>query len=216
VSFTPDPETVETVADLTKLMLDRINTGSMAGYRETLVDSTWHKFWDYQIFVPLAAQKAFDLELDIGKKKRILDVGCAFGFLCLAAEILGHRAVGLDLPNHILQIANECVPIRLIEHRIKRGEKLPTGADLENLDLITMIGVNLRDADGWWGATHWKSLIDDLRSRLAPNGLIYLEFNRGAETDFLQHVDWGGEFVAHQNTAFVFAASDEVSLKNAH
>jgi SAM-dependent methyltransferase len=191
-------------------MLARIDRQAMRRHEQTFADVWAKKFFAVEDFAPRAAEKALELHLDDpGKRKRILDVGCGFGYLVLACDCLGHDAVGLDIPHDCTAAVAVAVGFKLVSHKIHRFELLPD--QLQGFDLITMTGVNLFErlngtqqpldnltinADqslppaGWWREPEYRFLIRDLYERLRPGGEIFIEFNHGPENDWLINVRW--------------------------
>jgi SAM-dependent methyltransferase len=194
--------------DLTQLMMGRIDRDAMRTNEAVFKDVWANKFFAVEEYAARAAEKALELHLDDpGKRKRLLDVGCGFGYLVVAAECLGHTAVGLDIPHPCTAAVAVAMGFRLVSHQIHRFELLPQ--ELTDFDLITMTGVNLFERqngkaldnltinqdpslppEGWWREPEYRFLIRDLWERLRPGGQVFIEFNRGPENNWLSTVRW--------------------------
>lgn len=180
------------VPELARAIVDRIDLKAMEQNANLFAEVWAAKFFRVEEYAHRAAEKAFALGLHHGPPRRILDIGCGFGYLCLAAEALGHRATGIDIPHPCMAAVAQAVPFEFVPLEIKKFTRIdrPRGS----LDLIVMIGVNMMDMpEGrWWGVAEYQALFEDLRGLLSPGGILHVEFNRGAETDFLGTTNWRG------------------------
>jgi SAM-dependent methyltransferase len=124
-------------------------------------------------------QRVREAGLDLGRRKRILDLGCGTGYFLCICQFFGHEILGLDMdntPRFAEMIALLAVP-RLI-WEIAPFVRLP---DLgEKYDVITahMICFNGHKSANLWGIREWEFFLDDLARHLEPRGLIWLELNR--------------------------------------
>lgn len=141
------------------------------------------KYHDYRYQARKAAERIERLGLLNCQPIRMLDIGTAFGFLPLAAQLCGHAAIGINDPLPVLDEVAHAVPFNYVPHRVAKYESLP---DLGQFELVTILGVNLgyHDAD-YWGWSEYAFFVRDLRPRLLPGWRIHFEFNRGPNTDFL-------------------------------
>ena len=57
----------------------------------------WPKFLDLERWVDINIRRIREIELDLARPKRILDLGCGAGYFLYIAQLLGHKGLGLDL-----------------------------------------------------------------------------------------------------------------------
>jgi len=125
----------------------------------------------------LARAIAVDLGLARCKALRIVDLGCGFGYFVRACSDMGHDTMGLDLPDPpMIERANEILGNRFISGRLRSIFKIPI--DIQNVDIFTMFGVNLRHRDGsYWKAQQYSYLTSDVCDRLKPGGRFIIRPN---------------------------------------
>ena len=134
--------------------------------------------------------------------KKIFDVGCGMGFFVKSCEQLGHDAAGLDLDLEVFRCVNDLFPIKRIYSRVDPFEPLPADTG-DDLDLITMTGVNVFIFAEVDMADACLFLRDDLRDRLSPGGMLYWQTNYGPETSIPSDPefwsDWKGDVSIDKN-----------------
>ena len=188
-----------TVDELYSRVMSRINRQSMEELEELYGDVWASKFFDVENYVHRACKKVEKYGLFGGPFKRVLDIGCGFGYFCAAVECAGHYAVGIDIPHGCLMEVSTAVGFTFVPYRLKRHERIPL--QFGSLDLITLMGVNFCDewgntqhppssGSGWWGPIEYQALIADLFERLSPGGILQFEYNRGPESEFLKNTAW--------------------------
>ncbi len=108
---------------------------------------------------------------------RICDLGSGFGYFVRACYDLGHNVVGVDLPDiPMIRRANDILGNRFVSGSI--GFPVTFPGDMETVDLVTMFGVNLRNAHGsYWTANEYASLTRDILSRLDEGGRFVIRPN---------------------------------------
>jgi SAM-dependent methyltransferase len=118
------------------------------------------------------------LELDLGRRKRVLDIGSGVGYFLYICNLLGHETVGIDLDEMLM--FNEMIELLGVERRVWRVEPFVALPDLGRFDVVTgfQICFNGHRSDQLWAVAEWNFFLDDLSSRLNPGGRIWLEFNR--------------------------------------
>jgi SAM-dependent methyltransferase len=118
------------------------------------------------------------LELDLGRRKRVLDLGSGVGYFLYICHLLGHDAVGLDLDE--MPMFNEMIELLGVHRRVCRVEPFVPLPELGKFDVVTgfQICFNGHRSEQLWGVPEWDFFLDDLASRLNPGGRIWLEFNR--------------------------------------
>src|SRR5437899_10273411 len=57
----------------------------------------WPKYLDLDRWIGVNIRRIRQLELDVARPKRILDLGCGAGYFLYIAQLLGHSGVGLDI-----------------------------------------------------------------------------------------------------------------------
>jgi SAM-dependent methyltransferase len=142
----------------------------------------WRKYLNLDRWIGINIRRIREIELDLARRKRILDLGCGAGYFLYVARLLGHRGFGLDL-DRIPMFAEitSLLGVRRVIQRIQPFRPLP---DLGGkFDLITafMICFNGHRRPNLWGVTEWNFFLDDIAKHLAPRGRVWLELNR--ETD---------------------------------
>ncbi len=139
----------------------------------------WPKYLDLSKWMNENLRRVRDLELDFGRRKRILDIGCGTGYFLYICNWLGHDAVGLDIDEvPMYREMTQLLGLDRIVWRVNPFQRLPR---LEKkFDLITafMICFNGHKSPGLWGAEEWDFFLDDLETHLRPGGSICLGFNR--------------------------------------
>jgi SAM-dependent methyltransferase len=142
----------------------------------------WRKYLNLDRWIAINIRRVRDIELDLARRKRILDIGCGAGYFLYIAQLLGHRGVGLDL-DRIPMFAEitSLLGVRRVIQRIQAFRPLP---DLGGkFDLITafMICFNSHRRPNLWGVAEWNFFLDDIAKHLAPRGRVWLELNRESD-----------------------------------
>ena len=138
----------------------------------------WPKYLDLDRWISINIRRIREIELDLARRKHILDLGCGAGYFLYIAQLLGHSGLGLDV---------DCVPmfsditrllgVRRVIQRIRAFDPLPDlGA---KFDLVTafMICFNNHKQTNLWDVPEWEFFLDDLSRHLAPGGRVWLELN---------------------------------------
>jgi SAM-dependent methyltransferase len=142
----------------------------------------WRKYLDLDRWITINIRRIRDIELDLARRKRILDLGCGAGYFLYIAQLLGHSGFGLDL-DRIPMFAEitSLLGVRRVIQRIRAFRALP---DLGGkFDLITafMICFNSHRRPNLWGVAEWNFFLDDIAKHLAPRGRVWLELNRESD-----------------------------------
>lgn len=138
----------------------------------------WPKYLELDRWIDVNIRRVRDIELDLSRPKRILDLGCGAGYFLHIAQLLGHKGLGLDV-DYLPMFAEitSLLGVRRVIRRIEAFDPLP---DLGGkFDLITafMICFNNHKQPSLWGAAEWDFFLDDLAKHLAPRGRVWLELN---------------------------------------
>jgi SAM-dependent methyltransferase len=107
---------------------------------------------------------------------RVLDLGCGAGYFMICARHFGHETKGLDVGDNVIydrfveffSLDRVCDKI-LPEKEIKVGDGL--------FDLITAFSVTFNTKGAKWGYREWAFYMDDIHSKLADGGELYMRFN---------------------------------------
>ncbi len=150
-----------------------------ARYRVANPGDTPAKYLDLRTWLNANLQRVRDLELDLGRRRSVLDIGSGSGYFLYINGLLGHDAVGLDLDD--MPMFNETIALLGVKRVVWRIQKFVPLPDLgKKFDLITahMICFNNHKVPGLWGVAEWDFFLNDISRFLAPGGRIWFELNR--------------------------------------
>jgi SAM-dependent methyltransferase len=150
-----------------------------ARYRVPNPGDTPAKYLDLRTWLSANLQRIRDLELDLGRRRRVLDIGSGSGYFLYICRLLGHDAVGLDIDD--MPMFNETIALLGVKRVAWRIQKFVPLPDLgKKFDLITahMICFNNHKVPGLWGMAEWDFFLDDISRFLASRGRIWFELNR--------------------------------------
>ena len=148
------------------------------------------KYYKHRIWLTKSIADATRLDLHREKGLDLLDIGCGPGWFLTVATHLGHNCVGMDLPFEMMRSGDRAVykAIPEILDCTSRIIREPVEAFIPNpvegqFDLITCMLICF---DGhWqetaWGAQEWTYFLDDMDRLLAPEGRLFLQFNKKPE-----------------------------------
>jgi SAM-dependent methyltransferase len=144
----------------------------------------WPKFLNLERWIDINIRRIRDIELDLGRPKRILDLGCGAGYFLYIAQLLGHEGLGLDLDQlPMFGDLTSLLGVRRVIWQIKAFDPLP---DLGKFDLITafLICFNRHKQANVWGVPEWEFFLDDLAKHLTLRGRVWLELNQEYDGTF--------------------------------
>jgi SAM-dependent methyltransferase len=148
--------------------------------------AAWPKYLDLQRWIGVNLRRVEALDLDYGRRRRVLDIGSGAGYFLYICKWLGHDAVGLDIDEvPMYPEMTRLLGLKRIVWRIEAFTPLP---DLgENFDVITafMICFNNHHTRNLWGVAEWDFFLDDIATRLRPGGKIWLELNPQRDGTFM-------------------------------
>ena len=142
----------------------------------------WRKYLDLDRWIAINIRRVRDIELDLTRSKRILDLGCGAGYFLYIAQLLGHSGLGLDLDRQpMFAEITRLLGVHRVIQRVRAFHPLPALG--EKFDLITafMICFNNHRRPNLWGVAEWNFLLDDIAKHLAPRGRVWLELNRESD-----------------------------------
>ena len=145
----------------------------------------WPKYLDLERWIDINIRRIREIELDLLRPKRILDLGCGAGYFLHIAQLLGHKGLGLDVD--YLPMFAEITRLLGVRRVISCIEPFTPLPDLgAKFDLITafMICFNNHKQANLWGVSEWKFFLDDLSKYLTPRGRVWLELNREYDGTF--------------------------------
>ena len=140
----------------------------------------WPKYLEIERWMEINLKRVRDLGLDLGGRKRVLDIGSGTGYFLYICQYLGHDVLGLDLDEErgFTEMV-ELLGVKRVIYRVEACQPLP---DLgPRFDVITahMICFNGHKSDKLWKIPEWEFFLNDLGERhLAPGGQVCLELNR--------------------------------------
>ena len=145
----------------------------------------WPKYLDLERWIEINIRRIRELELDLSRPKRILDLGCGAGYFLYIAQLLGHSGLGLDMDRlPMFREITHLLGVRRIVQRIDAFRPLPDVG--RKFDLITafMICFNNHKMPNLWKIAEWEFFFDDLAKHLTPSGRVWLELNQEYDGTF--------------------------------
>src|SRR5262249_45609026 len=139
----------------------------------------WPKYLDLDRWIGVNIRRIRQLELDLARPKRILDLGCGAAYFLYIALLLGHAGIGLDIDRlAMFREITRLLGVRRVVQRIQAFRPLPNFG--QKFDVVTafMICFNNHKMPGLWGVPEWKFFLDDLKKHLKPRGRSWLELNQ--------------------------------------
>ena len=138
----------------------------------------WPKYLDLDRWISINIRRIREIELDLARRRHILDLGCGAGYFLYIAQLLGHSGIGLDVDFvPMFSDVTRLLGVRRVIQRIRAFDPLPElGA---KFDLVTafMICFNNHKQTNLWGVAEWEFFLDNLARHLAPRGRVWLELN---------------------------------------
>ena len=182
----------------TQRVIDTIDPAGFQQIRRRYVvadpGADWPKYLDLGRWIGVNIRRIRQLELDLARPKRILDLGCGAGYFLYIAQLLGHSGVGLDMDRlPMFREITRLLGVRRVVQRIQAFHPLPNFD--QKFDLITafMICFNNHKMPGLWGVAEWEFFLNDLAKHLKPRGRVWLELNQEYDETFYTPTDRGLE-----------------------
>jgi SAM-dependent methyltransferase len=145
----------------------------------------WPKYLDLDRWIGINIRRIRQIELDLARPKRILDLGCGAGYFLYIAQLLGHSGLGLDMDRlSMFREVTRLLGVRRIVQRIEAFRPLPDFG--QKFDLVTafMICFNNHKMPNLWNVPEWEFFLDDLAKHLTPRGRVWLELNQEYDGSF--------------------------------
>src|SRR5437773_4075824 len=143
------------------------------------------KYLNLDRWIGVNIRRIRQLELDVARPKRILDLGCGAGYFLYIAQLLGHSGVGLDMDRlSMFREITRLLGVRRVVQRIEAFRPLPDFG--QKFDVITafMICFNNHKMPDLWKVPEWEFFLDDLAKHLTPRGRVWLELNQEYDGSF--------------------------------
>jgi SAM-dependent methyltransferase len=118
----------------------------------------WPKYLDLERWIEINIRRIRELELDLSRPRRILDLGCGAGYFLYIAQLLGHSGLGLDMDRlPMFREITHLLGVRRVVQRIDAFRPLPDVG--RKFDLITafMICFNNHKMPNLWHVAEWNS-----------------------------------------------------------
>ncbi|MBO0695202.1 MAG: class I SAM-dependent methyltransferase [Verrucomicrobia bacterium] len=145
----------------------------------------WPKYLDLDRWIGINIRRIRQIELDLARPRRILDLGCGAGYFLYIAQLLGHSGLGLDMDRlPMFREVTRLLGVRRVVQRIEAFRPLPDFG--QKFDLITafMICFNNHKMTDLWKRAEWEFFLDDLSKHLTPRGRVWLELNQEYDGTF--------------------------------
>jgi SAM-dependent methyltransferase len=145
----------------------------------------WPKYLDLERWIGINIRRIRELELDLSRPKRILDLGCGAGYFLYIAQLLGHRGLGLDMDRlPMFREITRLLGVRRVVQRIRPFHPLPDFG--QKFDFVTafMICFNNHKMPDLWKVPEWEFFLGDLAKHLTPRGRVWLELNQEYDGTF--------------------------------
>src|SRR2546429_2543945 len=145
----------------------------------------WPKYLDLDRWIDINIRRIREIELDLARRKRILDLGCGAGYFLYIAQLLGHSGLGLDMDRvSMFREITRLLGVHRVVQRIEAFRPLPDLGQKFNLITAFMICFNDHKMPGLWKVPEWEFFLDDLAKHLTPRGRVWLELNQEYDGTF--------------------------------
>jgi SAM-dependent methyltransferase len=173
----------------TQRVIETIDPASLEQIRQRYAvadpGADWPKYLDLDRWIGVNIRRIRQLELDLARPKRILDLGCGAGYFLYIAQLLGHSGIGLDMDRlPMFREITRLLGVRRVVQQIQAFRPLPNFG--QKFDVITafMICFNNHKMPGLWGVPEWEFFLDDLAKHLKSRGRVWLELNEEYDETF--------------------------------
>ena len=173
----------------TQRVIETIDPAGFGQIRQRYVvadpGADWPKYLDLDRWIGVNIRRIRQLELDVARPKRVLDLGCGAGYFLHIAQLLGHSGVGLDMDRlPMFREITRLLGVHRVVQQIQAFHPLPNFG--QKFDVITafMICFNNHKMPGLWGVPEWEFFLDDLAKHLTPRGRVWLELNQEYDGTF--------------------------------
>ncbi len=139
----------------------------------------WPKYLEIERWMEINLKRVRDLGLDLGGRKRLLDIGCGTGYFLYICQYLGHDVLGMDLdvePGFREMV--DLLGVKRVIWCIEAFQPLPDLGPRFDVVAAHMICFNGHKSDKLWKIPEWEFFLGDLTNHLTPGGQVCLELNR--------------------------------------
>jgi SAM-dependent methyltransferase len=171
-----------------KPLLDKIDAAQLRDIQQryAALPLNYAKYSDVPRWVKRHAAKVQDLNLHRTSPKEILDIGCGGGFFLFIAHHFGHTGTGLDIDEFpLFRELIDLLGVPRVVWTVQPFQPLPEFG--RQFDLITAFSTRFnrdREDRNVWGIPEWSFFLDDLSTRLRPNGQVFFEINSGKSAHY--------------------------------
>jgi SAM-dependent methyltransferase len=145
----------------------------------------WPKYLDLDRWIGINIRRIRQVELDLARPKRILDLGCGAGYFLYIAQLLGHSGLGLDMDRlSMFREVTRLLGVRRVVKQIEAFRPLPDFGQKFHLITAFMICFNNHKMPDLWKVAEWEFFLDDLAKHLTPRGRVWLELNQEYDGSF--------------------------------
>jgi len=145
----------------------------------------WPKYLDLDRWIGINIRRIRQVELDLARPKRILDLGCGAGYFLYIAQLLGHSGLGLDMDRlSMFREVTRLLGVRRVVQQIEAFRPLPDFGQKFHLITAFMICFNNHKMPDLWKVAEWEFFLDDLVKHLTPRGRVWLELNQEYDGSF--------------------------------
>lgn len=145
----------------------------------------WPKYLDLDRWIGINIRRIRQVELDLARPKRILDLGCGAGYFLYIAQLLGHSGLGLDMDHlSMFREVTRLLGVRRVVQQIEAFRPLPDFGQKFHLITAFMICFNNHKMPDLWKVAEWEFFLDDLAKHLTPRGRVWLELNQEYDGSF--------------------------------
>ena len=149
------------------------------------------KYLEYGRFIDLNVARVVDLNLDRGRSKRVLDLGCGGGYFLFALELCGHKGLGVDRETNeegfdlegpkVFDEIRKALHVDSCRHTIT--PEMPMPKNLGKFDMITAFNCWF---DGEystgrqytpWDCSQWRRFLENMSENIECEGRIHIETN---------------------------------------
>jgi len=173
----------------TKRVIETIDPAAFEQIRQRYAvanpGADWPKYLDLERWIEINIRRIREVELDLLRPKRILDLGCGAGYFLYIAQLLGHSGLGLDIDR--LPMFREITRLLGVHRIVQRIEPFRPLPDIgRKFDLVTafMVCFNDHKMPGLWKVPEWEFFLDDLAKHLTARGRVWLELNQEYDGTF--------------------------------
>jgi SAM-dependent methyltransferase len=146
------------------------------------------KFLDLDQWLKVNLARAAKLGLTEGSGRKVLDLGSGTGQFLFVCRMLGHAAVGVDLPVDALESPEREIftemprafQVNVVRSAISAFHPLQVEGKFDLICSFMVCFNNLKREDEWT-VPQWEFFVRDMLSRLNPGGKLALRLNHNEE-----------------------------------